>query len=80
MSLGTTGWTWCWRVPNARPLSDFPDVGAWHDRMIARDSSKKAVNIKERLMDDQSLMPKGMPKGVDNIAEYEAKMEWEGDA
>ena len=67
-------------VPDSKPLKDFPNVEAWHNRMIARDSFMKAMNTRERLMDDQGLMPNGMPKGVNNMAGYKAKMEREGDA
>jgi glutathione S-transferase len=67
-------------VPDSQPLKDFPNVEAWHSRIIARESSKKAMKTREKLMDDQGLMPNGMPKGVNNMAEYEAKMEREGDA
>jgi glutathione S-transferase len=66
-------------VADSKPLKDFPNVEAWHDRMIARDSFKKAMKTGEKLMGDQGLMPNGMPKGVNNMAEYEAKMKREGD-
>lgn len=67
-------------VPDLKPLKEFPNVEAWHNRMIARDSFKKSMQIREKLMDEQGLMPNGMPKGVNNMAEYEAKMKREGDA
>lgn len=66
-------------VVDSKPLKDFPNVEAWHDRMIARDSFKKAMKTREKLMGDQGLMPNSMPKGVNNMAEYEAKMKREGD-
>ena len=66
-------------APGSQPLKEFPNVENWHNRMIARDSFKKAMHRREKLMDEQGLMPNGMPKGVNNIAEYEAKMKAEGD-
>lgn len=66
--------------PDSKPLKDFPNVEAWHERTIARDSFKKAMKTREKLMDNQGLMPNGMPKGVNNMVEYEAKMKREGDA
>jgi glutathione S-transferase len=73
--------TWNEVVKNSRGklLGDFPNVEAWHDRMVTRDSFKKCMEIREKLMDEQGLMPNGMPKGVNNMAEYEAKMKREGD-
>ena len=67
-------------VPDLKPLKEFPNVEAWHNCMIARDSFKKSMQIREKLMDEQGLMPNGMPKGINNMAEYEAKMKREGDA
>jgi glutathione S-transferase len=67
-------------VPDSKPLKDYPNVEAWHDRMISRDSFKKAMQTREKLMDDQGLMPNGMPKGINNMAEYEARMKAERDA
>lgn len=52
----------------------FPNVKAWHERMTSRPSWKRAMEKRDKLMDDQGLMPNGMPKGINNIAEYEAKM------
>lgn len=63
-------------VPDSKPLKDFPNVEAWHNRMISRDSFKNAMRTREKLMDEQGLMP----KGINNMAEYEAKMKTEGDA
>jgi glutathione S-transferase len=65
-------------VPDSTPLKDFPSVEAWHQRMVSRESFKKAMKIREKLMNDQGLMPNGMPKGINNMEEYEAKMKAEG--
>lgn len=52
----------------------FPNVKAWHERMISRPSWKKAMETRAKLMDEQGLTWNGMPKGINNMAEYEAKM------
>ncbi|KAI9702270.1 MAG: glutathione S- transferase, nitrogen catabolite repression regulator [Bogoriella megaspora] len=66
-------------VPGTEPLKEFPNVNDWHQRMLSRDSWKKAMQTRDKLMDDQGLTPLGMPKGINNIAEYESKMRAEGD-
>lgn len=53
------------------PLEQYPNVKAWHKRMLVRDSWKRTMVIRDKLMDDQGLQPNGMPKGVNNMAEYE---------
>lgn len=58
----------------------FPNVKAWHERMIARPSWKRAMRKRDVLMDEQGLQPNGMPKGINNIAEYEAKMKADAEA
>lgn len=45
--------------------------------MVGRQSFRKAMEVREKMMDDQGLMPNGMPKGVNNMAEYEDKMKRE---
>ena len=67
-------------VPDSKPLKEFPNVEAWHHRMISRGSFRKAMDIREKMMDEQGLMPNGMPKGVNNMAEYEDKMKREEEA
>ncbi|KAF2185560.1 glutathione S-transferase [Zopfia rhizophila CBS 207.26] len=52
----------------------FPNVRAWHERMTARPSWKKGMEIRARLMDEQGLTWNGMPKGINNIAGYEEKV------
>jgi glutathione S-transferase len=52
----------------------FPNVKAWHKRMTARPSWKKAMETRAKLMDEQGLMWNGMPKGIGNMEEYEAKI------
>lgn len=71
---------WALGMPNSKPLKDFSNAETWHNRMIAKGSFTKCMQIREKLMDEQGLMPNGMPKGINNIAEYEAKMKREGDA
>lgn len=64
-------------VPDSKPLKEFPNVEAWHNRMVGRESFRKAMEVREKMMDDQGLMPNGMPKCVNNMAEYEDKMKRE---
>ncbi|KAL8969877.1 MAG: hypothetical protein Q9183_001786 [Haloplaca sp. 2 TL-2023] len=64
-------------IPDSKPLKAFPNAEAWHNRMISRESFRKAMMIREKLTDEQGLMPNGMPKGVNNMAEYEDKMKRE---
>jgi len=52
----------------------YPNVKAWHERMISRPSWKTAMETRARLMDEQGLMWNGMPKGITNMAEYEEKL------
>lgn len=49
----------------------FPHVQAWHERMTSRPSWKKAMETREKLMDEQGLTWTGMPKGVKSLAEYQ---------
>ena len=58
-------------VPDSSPLKEFPNVEAWHNRMISRDSFKKATQTREKMMDEQGLMPNGMPKVINTVAEFE---------
>lgn len=66
--------------PPEAKFEGFPNVKAWHKRMTSRPTWAKAMDIRARLMDEQGLLPNGMPKGVSNMAEYEAKMEADAEA
>ena len=57
-------------VEDDKKFDGFPNVKAWHERMISRPSWKTAMEIRARLMDEQGLMCIGMPKGVSNMEEY----------
>ncbi|OTA63672.1 glutathione S-transferase [Hypoxylon sp. EC38] len=59
-------------VPEPDKFNGFPNVKAWHDRMTSRESWKKIMEKRAELMDEQGLMPNGMPKGITNFQEYEA--------
>ncbi|RAK97527.1 short-chain dehydrogenase/reductase [Aspergillus ibericus CBS 121593] len=52
-------------------LEAYPWVKAWQTRMEDRESWRRAMVVRERLMDEQGLQVNGMPKGVRNIREYE---------
>lgn len=60
-------------------LKDFPNVEAWHERMVERESWKKCMRIREKLMVEEGLGWNGMPEGVSNMKEYEEKMKRDGD-
>ncbi|KAL8751472.1 MAG: hypothetical protein Q9184_006060 [Pyrenodesmia sp. 2 TL-2023] len=57
-------------VGHEMKFDGFPNVKAWHERMVSRPSWKKAMEIRAKLMDEQGLMSNGMPKGVSNMDEY----------
>jgi glutathione S-transferase len=54
-----------------KKFDGFPNVQAWHERMLARASWKKAMEDRDGLMDEQGLQPNGMPKGINNMEEYQ---------
>ncbi|KAI1119719.1 glutathione S-transferase II [Nemania abortiva] len=58
----------------------FPHLQAWHERMIQRPSWKSAMDARARLMDEQGLTWTGMPKGVNSLAEYNAKIKADEEA
>jgi glutathione S-transferase len=57
-------------VSAEQKFEDFPNTKAWHERITARPSWKKAMKTRAKLMDDQGLQWNGMPKGVNNMQEY----------
>ncbi|OJI91174.1 hypothetical protein ASPTUDRAFT_52879 [Aspergillus tubingensis CBS 134.48] len=52
-------------------LGPYPWVKAWQERMEARESWKRAMVLREKLMREQGLGSNGMPEGVRDIGEYE---------
>ncbi|KAI0456311.1 glutathione S-transferase II [Xylaria acuta] len=58
----------------------FPHLQAWHERMTRRPSWKAAMDTRARLMDEQGLTWTGMPKDVNSLAEYEAKIKADEEA
>ncbi|KAG9375980.1 Glutathione S-transferase II [Pyrenophora tritici-repentis] len=66
--------------PIESKFDSFPRVKDWHERMIARPSWKKAMDIRTKLMDEQGLMWNGMPEDIANMEEYQAKIKGEKDA
>lgn len=60
--------------PDENKFDGFPNVKAWHERMTARGAWKRAMEKRAKLMDEQGLMWNGMPKGMKNFQEYEAKI------
>jgi glutathione S-transferase len=60
--------------PDQDEFAGFPNVKAWHERITGRSTWKRAMETRAKLLDDQGLLPNGMPKGVSNMAEYVAKV------
>lgn len=63
-----------------KKFDGFPNVRAWHERMISRPSWKKIMGDRDQLMDEQGLQPNGMPKGVNNMEEYQAMIKAHAEA
>ncbi|KAF3064486.1 Glutathione S-transferase 1 [Daldinia childiae] len=61
-------------LPASEKFNGFSNVKAWHERMTSRDSWKAIMEVRDKLMDEQGLMWNGMPKGINNFQEYEAKI------
>ncbi|KAL2833722.1 glutathione transferase [Aspergillus cavernicola] len=58
-------------VPREEVLAAYPNVLAWHTRLRERESWGKVLEMREGLMAEQALEWNGMPKGVNNMKEYE---------
>ncbi|KAF2478186.1 glutathione S-transferase II [Lindgomyces ingoldianus] len=63
-----------------KKFDGIPNVKAWHERMTSRPSWKKAMETRAKLMDEQGLQWNGMPKGINNMEEYEAKIKADAEA
>jgi glutathione S-transferase len=57
--------------PEVDLLEAFSNVQKWHQGMVSRDAWKRAMETRNRLIDEQGLQSNGMPKGITNIKEYE---------
>ncbi|PYH63253.1 short-chain dehydrogenase/reductase [Aspergillus vadensis CBS 113365] len=55
-------------------LGLYPWVKAWQERMEVRESWKRTMVLREKLMREQGLGVNGMPVGVRDIGEYEVVM------
>ncbi|CAG8961591.1 hypothetical protein HYFRA_00006125 [Hymenoscyphus fraxineus] len=62
-------------VPAERKFEGFPNVEAWHGRMVGRPSWKAAMEKRKVIMDEQGLMWNGMPKGISTYEQYVEKIE-----
>lgn len=49
--------------PDVDPLKDYPNVYAWHQRMVSRPSFKKIWDLRTKYMEDQSLSWLGLEEG-----------------
>jgi glutathione S-transferase len=61
-------------VPDSEKFAGFPNVQAWHERMIQRPSWVSAMALRAKLMDEQGLDWNGMPKGTKNFQEYQENL------
>ncbi|GAM34916.1 glutathione S-transferase [Talaromyces pinophilus] len=57
--------------PEVDPFEAFSNVQKWHQGMVSRDAWKRAMETRNRLIDEQGLQSNGMPKGITNIKQYE---------
>lgn len=48
-------------------MAPWPNVAAWHARMAGRASWRKCMLARDRLMEEQGLDSKGMPKSVESV-------------
>jgi glutathione S-transferase len=62
---------WFLGVAAEKRFDGIPNVKAWHERMTSRPSWQKCMETRDMLMDEQGLMPNGMPKNMSNIKEYQ---------
>ncbi|ETS76586.1 hypothetical protein PFICI_11973 [Pestalotiopsis fici W106-1] len=51
-----------------------PHVRAWHERMVALPSWKRAMETRAVLMDEQGLQWNGVPKGIETFNDYEKQL------
>lgn len=56
------------------PLSKFPNVMAWHERMAARESTKKALGIRQGMMDSENLGSDALPTDI-SMGDMRMKMD-----
>ncbi|KAK8016771.1 glutathione S-transferase [Apiospora rasikravindrae] len=66
-------------VPEHEKLDAFPNVKAWHERMTSRASWQRSMVLRAKLMDEQGLLPNGMPKGampegIESYSDYVAQV------
>jgi len=61
-------------IPEENKFEGFSKVKSWHEWMTSRASWKKAMEARAKLMDEQGLMWNGMPKGINNMKEYEGRL------
>ncbi len=47
-----------------KEFDGFPKVKEWHERMTELPSWKKSIEVRAKVLDEQGLLPNGMPKNV----------------
>lgn len=65
---------WVVMTDRETKFDDFPNLKVWHERMISLPSWKRAMEHRDKLMEEQQLQATGIPKGIENHTEYEEKM------
>lgn len=68
------------QCPPEKKFEGFPNLKAWHERMVGRESWKKAMESRKELMDEQGLDWRGMPKDMENMDQYQAAIKAAEDA
>ena len=57
--------------PDVDPLKEYPNVYAWHQRMVSRPAFRKIWDMRQKYMEEQNLSQLGLPVGKS----YEEVME-----
>ncbi|PQE25118.1 glutathione transferase protein [Rutstroemia sp. NJR-2017a BVV2] len=65
--------------PGETPLSKYPNVMAWHNRMAAMESVKKTIATRQKMMDEEGMGADALPKDT-NAEEMLQKMKDNGAA
>ncbi|KAL4791653.1 glutathione transferase [Aspergillus venezuelensis] len=61
-------------IPRDEALGQYPNVLAWHTRMRTLETWRDCEAERARLMCEQGLGINGLPKGVDNMEEFQKLM------
>jgi glutathione S-transferase len=54
-----------------KKFEGFPNVKAWHERMVGREAWRTIMDKRAELMDEQGYQANGLPKGINSPEEYQ---------